>query len=99
MTEIDKLLESLQQSGMVVLGAEFIPGMAKAAGITDAHKLFTALISQGRSRGIIFNRDQVSFDEIEFCRKLGEIGFDKQGAKSVVANLRPTPETSNVERF
>lgn len=50
-----------------------------------------ALMAQGRSYGAYFYQDQASFNLTEFARKLGELGFGKDEATDVIANLRPTP--------
>lgn len=89
-TEIQQTLDAMQESGMVIVGREHIEALAAK----DARKpteLIPALMSIGRSQGIHFYQDQAKFTSFEFARKLGELGFDKDTAQIVIANLRPVP--------
>lgn len=88
--ELQKTLDSLQESGMVIIGREFIEVLV-ANDPRRPVELISALMTQGRSRGVHFYQDQAKFNFIELCRKLGELGFDKDTAQVIVANLRPVP--------
>ena len=92
MSEIKTVITHLEESGMVVQGLtldqiEEVLGNNKQ----PVQEQFAALMAQGRALGIYFYQDQSKFDYYEFSRKLGEIGFGKDEAKKVIANLRPTP--------
>lgn len=92
MSEIKAVITNLQESGLVVQGLT----MDQIEGLLSndqrpVKEQFTLLMAQGRMHGIYFYQDQAAFDRDEFARKLGEIGFGKDEAKAVVANLRPTP--------
>ncbi|WP_300500482.1 hypothetical protein [Marinobacter sp.] len=92
MSEIKTVIENLQGSGLVVQGL----AMDQIEGLLSndqrpVKEQFNALMAQGRAYGIYFYQDQAGFDRDEFARKLGEIGFVKDEAKAVIANLRPTP--------
>jgi hypothetical protein len=92
MSEIKAVISSLQESGLVVQG---LP-IDQIESFLGAYQLstrqhFIELMRSGRSHGIYLYQDQAFFDRDEFARKLGEIGFDRDEAKSVVDNLRPAP--------
>ncbi|ONF42581.1 hypothetical protein BTO32_15350 [Marinobacter lutaoensis] len=92
MSEMRTIIGSLQQSGLIVQGLtldqieELLSNDQR-----PAKEQFIALMAQGRAYGIYLYQDQAGFDRDEFARKLGEIGFGKDEAKAVIANLRPTP--------
>ncbi len=92
MSKIRPVIENLQESGLVVQGLSMdqIERLLREDERT-ARAQFTALMAQGRQYGVYLYQDQARFDRDEFARKLGEIGFGKDGAKSVIANLRPAP--------
>ena len=92
MSKIRAIIENLQEPGLVVQGL----AMDQIESLLSndqrpAKEQFNALMAQGRAYGIYFYQDQAGFDRDEFARKLGEIGFGKDEAKAVIANLRPTP--------
>ena len=92
MSKIRAVIENLQESGLVVQGLPMdqIERLLSSDERPVAKQL-AALMAQGRGHGIYFYQDQAGFDRDEFARKLGEIGLGKDEAKSVIANLRPTP--------
>lgn len=92
MSEIKTVIEKLQESGLVVQGLAMdnIEGMLKSDKRPVKEQLISLMV-QGRMFGVYFYQDQGGFDRDEFARKLGEIGFGKDEAKAVIANLRPTP--------
>lgn len=92
MSEIIKVIENLQASGLVVQGLSLDQSNdLMSSDPRPAKEQLAALMMQGRMHGIYFYQDQADFDRDEFARKLGEIGFEKDEAKAVIANLRPTP--------
>ncbi|ARM86165.1 hypothetical protein [Marinobacter salarius] len=92
MKTIRSVIENLQASGLVIQGLsiEQIEDLLKNDQ-RPVEEQFAAIMMQGRAYGIYVYQDQVNFDQVEFARKLGEIGFDKDGTQTIMANLRPTP--------
>lgn len=97
---VNDALNDLCLSGLVIQGREHIDGLVDRASLSPSDAI-CMLFERGRAYGIYLYADQVSFDQIEFARKLGEIGFDSDNAKKIIANLRPEPagEMSKREVF
>lgn len=90
MIEVEKTLDGMQESGVIIVGREHIEGLLSNddRGPTE---VIPVLMATGRARGIHFYQDQAQFDGFELARKLGEVGFDREAARAVIANLRPVP--------
>jgi hypothetical protein len=99
MSTLRSVIEDLQESGLVVQGLTLQQIEEVLRNDRRPPKdQFTALMAQGRAYGIYLYQDQVRFDQPEFARKLGEIGFDHEDAMRVISNLRqkPTPELASL---
>lgn len=97
---IDSILDSLIGTGITVRGREHVNGLLEHHNGSAKDKI-VSLFQQGRAYGVYIFKDDQSFDDIEFVRKLGELGFNDSEAKKLVANLREAPpgETSRIESF
>lgn len=97
---LSHILDELSKSGLVIRGREHVDGLLNRHPGNSVEQTIS-LFEQGRGYGVYLYHDRASFDEFEFARKLGELGFDQDKAKQIILNLRPepAPETSRIETF
>lgn len=90
MIETQRILDAMQESGVVIVGREHIEGLLSNDSRAPK-ELIPALMTIGRAYGVHFYQDQAQFDGYELARRLGGLGFDRDAAHAVIGNLHPAP--------